>query len=578
VINRNIKETKAIGESRVALAYLNAIRDLSLSYNTEKNILGHDWIKSSFMYAIKIVLIVTFGIYVNICADDSTESYFDKVYGSEDSCIKFDSKTRLISISCKSARISDIDKQLNNSSILKKESLDYTSNQFSSITGVQHKNDVWLLNAGIIIERNSTLTIDSTDTDWLKIVPVATVQLSSESKIKEQEPNNSISLQSNMSRISNDSNNNSNTYVSIPDLNTNYRNASINEQTETVIVTSKNNNNNPNGIHVLGSLKIDSVKITSWDPKKNDVIEFNLGKRPGEEGTKSEYDTVEPRPFIRVSNKASGTTNITNSELAYLGYSCSKCSGLSYYGGIGSLIGGNDIHHLLKGFYSNKMGYMIIENNSFHDNYLYGIDPHTGTHDMIIRGNNIHHNNATAVVCSKDCYNILIEGNEVHNNLDGHRGIAFSKNSDHSIARNNYVHDQDICIGLNRLSDYNKVQNNTLSNCNIGIDLTNTSNNIVSENKIVGARDALMVQDVTNKVFNNKIYNSTNGIVITLAPNHGDLNSTNNIAYYAGKVNISNVIKNTNNSLVFISNVVNTDGELEQADFENNIELTDDDD
>ena len=135
---------------------------------------------------------------------------------------------------------------------------------------------MWLLNAGIIIERNSTLTIDSTDTDWLKIVPVATVQLSSESKIKEQEPNNSISLQSNISRISNDSNNNSNTYVSIPDLKTNYRNASINDQTETVIVTSKNNNNNPNGIHVLGSLKIDSVKITSWDPKKNDVIKFNL--------------------------------------------------------------------------------------------------------------------------------------------------------------------------------------------------------------------------------------------------------------------------------------------------------------
>ena len=183
-----------------------------------------------------------------------------------------------------------------------------------------------------------------------------------------------------------------------------------------------------------------------------------------------------------------------------------------------------------------------------------------------------------AVVCSKDCYNILIEGNEVHNNLDGHRGIAFSKNSDHSIARNNYVHDQDICIGLNRLSDYNKVQNNTLSNCNIGIDLTNTSNNIVSENEIVGARDALMVQDVTNKVFNNKIYNTTNGIVITLAPNHGDYKRTNNIAYYAGKVNISNVIKNTNNSLVFIRNVVNTDGKTEQADFENNTELTDDDD
>ena len=82
-----------------------------------------------------------------------------------------------------------------------------------------------------------------------------------------------------------------------------------------MIVKSKNNNNNPNGIHVLGSLIIDSVKITSWDLKKNDVVKFSLGKRPGEEDTKSEYDTVESRPFIRVSDKASGTTNITNSEI-----------------------------------------------------------------------------------------------------------------------------------------------------------------------------------------------------------------------------------------------------------------------
>ena len=510
------------------------------------------------MHAIKIILIVTFVIYVNICIDESTGDYFDEVHGSDNSCIKFDSKTRLISISCESARLSDIDKQLNNSSILRRVNLDSDSDYFSSRSSVQH-NNVWLLNAGIIVGKNSTLIIDSIDTGWLRIVPAATVQLSSESKTtKEQEQNNQIFL-SNLTILSNDSNNNGREV----DSNINNRNKSTNEKVENIIVTSKNNNNNPNGIHVLGSLKIDSVKITSWDTKKNDVVKFNLGKRPGEEDTKSEYDTVEPRPFIRVSNKASGTTNITNSELGYLGYSCSKCSGLSYYGGIGSNVSGNDIHHLLKGFYSNKMGYMIIENNNFHDNYLYGIDPHTGTHDMIIRSNKVHHNNATAVVCSKDCYNILIEGNEVYNNLDGHRGIAFSINTNHSMAQNNYVHDQDICIGLNRLSEYNKIHNNTLSNCNIGIDLTDTSNNIVSDNKIIGAHDALMVQEVTNKIFNNKIYNSTNGIVFTHASNNSGSNE-----YYIDQVKTSNEVKGTDNSLIIQSNAVKSDSELEQTDFE----------
>ena len=209
------------------------------------------------------------------------------------------------------------------------------------------------------------------------------------------------------------------------------------------------------------------------------------------------------------------------------------------------------------------MGYMIIENNNFHDNHLYGIDPHTGTHDMIIRSNKVHHNNATAVVCSKDCYNILIEGNEVYNNLDGHRGIAFSINTNHSIAQNNYVHDQDICIGLNRLSEYNKIHNNTLSNCNIGIDLTDTSNNIVSDNKIIGAHDALMVQEVTNKIFNNKIFNSTNGIVFTHASNNSGSNE-----YYVDQVKTSNEVKGTDNSLIIQSNAVKSDSELEQTDFE----------
>jgi len=38
------------------------------------------------------------------------------------------------------------------------------------------------------------------------------------------------------------------------------------------IIVSRNNGNNPNGIHVFGSLKIDSVKITSWNPEKNKLL------------------------------------------------------------------------------------------------------------------------------------------------------------------------------------------------------------------------------------------------------------------------------------------------------------------
>jgi len=74
-----------------------------------------------------LLLMVTFVIYVNLYVVGSMVGFFEKVYGSDDSCIKFDSKTRLISIFCESARLSDIDKQLNNSGILKRESFNSDS-------------------------------------------------------------------------------------------------------------------------------------------------------------------------------------------------------------------------------------------------------------------------------------------------------------------------------------------------------------------------------------------------------------------------------------------------------------------
>ena len=198
------------------------------------------------------------------------------------------------------------------------------------------------MNAGLTIEKEGGLIIDSSDTSWLKMVPTPTIQLGKQPSpsVKENDTDmydeDLIEGAIDSSLISTQNTNNSNTKI----------NSNMDQQP---IYVSKNNGNNPNGIHVRGSLNIDSVKITSWDPEKNDVIAFVFGKRAGEEHTKLNYDTAEPRGFIRVSKEATGTTDITNSELAYLGYSCSRCSELCYYGGEGSVLKGDDIHHLLKG-------------------------------------------------------------------------------------------------------------------------------------------------------------------------------------------------------------------------------------
>ena len=105
---------------------------------------------------------------------------------------------------------------------------------------------------------------------------------------------------------------------------------------------------------------------------------------------------------------------------------------------------------------------MVVENNTFHNNYLYGIDPHTETHDMIISNNKVYRNNASAIICSKHCYELLFEGIEVYKNGGANRGIALSINTTHSMVRNNYNNDQISYIGTNRGSNFNNIEGNHL--------------------------------------------------------------------------------------------------------------------
>ena len=148
-----------------------------------------------------------------------------------------------------------------------------------------NKSNIWLLDAGITIERRSTLIIDSKDTKWLKILD--------DRKIA-----------------------------------------------------------HPIIIH--GSLLIDSVKVTSWDPNISDYVKFAPEILQDNEYEHTGIDAV-PRPYIMIDNDATGITNITNSEIAYLGYECGgACSGISYYGETNR--DRNDDH------------LNIIKNNEIHNN------------------------------------------------------------------------------------------------------------------------------------------------------------------------------------------------------------------
>src|SRR2546428_2326789 len=248
----------------------------------------------------------------------------------------------------------------------------------SSILAKQSPNGEWFLNANLVIAKGATFHIDSTDTKWLKI----------SSKV---------------------------TRTGVAKIAPAYT------------------------IDVHGSLKIDSVKITSWDPTTNYYAITN-GSRTGS----GVFIFGAPRPSIIVENNATGTTDITNSEIAYLGYEQGKHkggSGLSYYyGGDGSVIRNSVIREVYFGLYTFGVGHMVVENNIIRNSGHYGLDPHTGTHDMVIRNNTVYDNNGSGIICSLNCYNILIENNRVHDNV-GH-GIMFSRNMYNSIVRNNLVYNE----------------------------------------------------------------------------------------------------------------------------------------
>lgn len=271
-------------------------------------------------------------------------------------------------------------------------------------------------------------------------------------------------------------------------------------------------------ILVSGSLKIDSAKVTSWNPNTNNYTTSQDSDRNGQS-----VDIGTPRPYIVVEDDATGTTDITNSELAYLGYEAgygAGRTGLRYEAGDGSIIRGNEIHDLYFGLYTRGVGGMMIENNHIYDNIHYGLDPHTGTHDMIIKNNTVHDNGSIGIICSLDCYNITIEDNVVYNNTK--MGIMFSRNMTDSIARNNNVNDEDRGIVISESSN-NEIYNNTVSNSGSGIDLdADSSGNSIHDNTLVDIadpEDALGIEDGArsqNTLLSNVAINTSDGSKIDL--------------------------------------------------------------
>jgi len=219
------------------------------------------------------------------------------------------------------------------------------------------------------------------------------------------------------------------------------------------------------GITSYGNLVIDSVKIVSWD--------FKMREYPTTNG-------IQPRSYITHGYEGIvGGMNITNSELAFLGFDEYSKQGISYFAGDGSIFSNNHVHDSWQGITTANVGFVTIENNFIHDIEMFGLNHSFGSHDLTIRNNTISYiREGIGIVCSGDCENILIEENRVFNSKEA--GIMLYQNANNSIIKDNFIFNQ-----------------------TIGISIADSSNNHINNNMIHDVVDGIQV-----KVLNPEIYTS----------------------------------------------------------------------
>ena len=232
-----------------------------------------------------------------------------------------------------------------------------------------------------------------------------------------------------------------------------------------------------------GKFTVNGTCISSWDSTKNQVDD--------------QYQ--DGRAFLLARD--GGRMDIDRSELRYLGHSETESYGLSWrLEGSGGSIKNSIISHLYFGLYSFEVGGLEVMDNEVFSSVVYGIDPHTGSHDMKIQRNVVHDNGKHGIILAEDCVNSVISDNIVYRNQ--HHGIVLYLRSDKNTIENNETFDNlaqgiNINESSNNVVRNNRVYNNTESGVGIG---QNATDNLVERNEIRGnEQDGVRLVSATSK-------------------------------------------------------------------------------
>jgi parallel beta-helix repeat protein len=218
-----------------------------------------------------------------------------------------------------------------------------------------------------------------------------------------------------------------------------------------------------------GSLEISGTCITTWDARTN-TADTNLD---------------DGRGYLLARDGA--TMNIDNAELRYLGNGDVESYGVSWRteGTTGKITNTISSHNYF-GMYSYEVGGLVATDNEFHDNILYGVDPHTGSHNMTIERNVVHDNGKHGIILAEDCTDSVIRENIVYRNA--HHGIVlYLRSNRNTIEGNDTFANAAQGINVNESNDNVVRGNNVYDNAESGISVTQTAqNNLVENNQSRG--------------------------------------------------------------------------------------------
>ncbi|TWF76034.1 parallel beta-helix repeat protein [Pseudonocardia hierapolitana] len=218
-----------------------------------------------------------------------------------------------------------------------------------------------------------------------------------------------------------------------------------------------------------GNVDVSGVCITSWDPAKGTV----------------DTEPADGRGFLLARDGTQMT--IDHAEIRYLGHGEVESYGLSWRTeGTGGKITDSIVSHNYFGLYSYEVGGLVVADNEFHDNVLYGIDPHTGSHNLTIERNVVHDNGKHGIILAEDCVDNVIRDNVVYRN--NHHGIVVYLRSDrNTVEGNDTFANAAQGINVNESNDNAIRGNRVYDNIESGIGITQTSqNNLVENNQSRG--------------------------------------------------------------------------------------------